>query len=82
MRSVLSFNGEEEYTTGTTTIEAQSSHQGKDVELYIQNKGFGASSSKSVRTHIDNETAAKLITFLQRHLELSAKAEAMLNAVG
>ena len=82
LRKVLDFNGETEYTTGATTIEAESSRDGKDIRLYIQNKGFGTASSKSVRTNLDNETAAELIAFLQRHLELSAKAEAMRNAIG
>lgn len=82
LRKVLDFNGETEHATGATTIEAESSRDGKNIRLYIQNKGFGTASSKSVRTNLDNETAAELIAFLQRHLELSAKAEAMRNAVG
>lgn len=79
-RKVLDFVGEHEWQNGKTTIEANTSNDGKDIFMYIQNKGFGAASSKSVRTHIDNQTAAELIVFLQRHLDLSAKAEAMRNA--
>ena len=78
----MEFSGASQYETGATTIDAESSQDGKVVRLYVQNKGFGAASSKSVRTTIDNDTAAELIAFLQRHLELSAKAEAMRSAGG
>jgi len=79
LRKVLDFKGETEYVTGKTTIESESSRDGDSVHLYIQNKGFGSSSSKSVRTTLDNETCAELVVFLQRHLELSAKVAAMRN---
>jgi hypothetical protein len=72
-RKVLDLSGDSEYRIGTTTIEADSCLDGNGVDLYIQNKGFGRTSSPSVRTIIDNDTAAELVEFLQRHLELSAK---------
>jgi hypothetical protein len=66
-RSVREFTGDEEWSNGTSTIELETVTDG-NVSLYIQNKGFGASSSKSVRTSIDEQGVVELIAFLQEHL--------------
>lgn len=80
LHKALSLEGPGAYDNGTTTIEADSFTDGSAVRLYIQNKGFGSSSSKSVRTTIDNKTAEQLAVFFLRHLELSARVEAMRKA--
>lgn len=77
---VLCFKDEIELATGITTIEADTAPNGENVWLYIQNKGFGKSKSKSITAKLDNKTISELIVFLQRHLELSEKVEAMRNA--
>jgi hypothetical protein len=80
LSKVLKLVSKYECETGESTFDAYSSDDGSGVFICIKNKGFGSSSTKNVKTRLDNETTAELIAFLQRHLDLSAKAEAMRNA--
>ena len=80
LRRVLELSGDREWSTGTTTIEARSDSESEGVHFYVQNKGFGKSSSKSVETILDNATVAALSEFFATHLELVKQFEAMRNA--
>ena len=80
LRQTANHVGEHEWCTGTTVVEMDSQSNGGGVHIYIQKKGFGSSSSKSVRTTISNEHAQEIADFLLRHIALSRKVEAMQKA--
>ena len=82
MRCVVDAVGDSEYSTGTTSIEANTALDGVSVDLEIHKKGFGMRYGKITRFTIDIDTAKELAAFLEKHIELSKRVKAMRDADG
>ena len=80
-RRVREFTGDTEWSNGVSTIEIETSVSG-DLSLYVQNKGFGSSSSKSVRTSMNEKEVVKLIAFLEEHLKQVCRLEKINKILG
>lgn len=70
LRKVVEKTDLEESSNGVVTLEVESNIDG-GVSVYIQKKGFGASSAKSVYASFDMDTVRELIAFFNKHLEIT-----------
>lgn len=82
MRSIVDATGDSEYSTGTTSIEANTARDGMSVDIEIHKKGFGMRSGKITRVTIDIDAAKELAAFLEKHINLSERVKAMRAADG
>lgn len=78
-RKIVS-SGDNEWQNGITSIRIDSDSTGDGVKFYIQNKGFGSSSTKSVTSHLGNDDIKAMMVFFANHLSLSKDVEIMRDA--